>query len=219
MTVGVVPFSVEPSSLLFVYCSLNSTQVQSKTLNFSNNQNTTVPVTITQSWNHTAISLNTSPTTFTLSVSGSQNVTVSITINSSSVGLFSGSLTANTTNYSTTIPISVNSNSCSSAVPSIATVTIKSYSNSSYLVEKQAFTPIQNVTTAGSGWSPSSTVTFDIRFPNSTSVSGYPKNISTSGAGSFTDILSPTGLISGNYTAFANQSSTNSTTTFILRGC
>jgi uncharacterized protein (UPF0333 family) len=219
VTAGTVPFSVSPTSLSYSFCSSNSSQFQSLVLGFLGERNETISVTITQNWSAPGVGLNVSPTFFTLAAEELQNVTVNVTVGPSTIGTFSGSLTAATENYSTVIPIIATVSSCGGPTPLVSSLRITTFKNASYATEKQAFTPAENVTIIGGNWSPLSTVTLDIRNPSNASVSGYPKDVPTNATGGFTDSLAPGGLTSGLYTSIANQTVTVKSTTFTLRGC
>jgi len=219
--VGAVPFTINPTSLTYSFCTQPITQSQSQTLIYRNNQNASVDVNITTNWvNTSGESMSFSPSSFTLAFGSNQTVTVEFTLAGNSSGTFNGVLTSSATNYSTTAPIGATAQSCGGNVtPSVSRVVVKTYNDSTYTSEKTVFSPVQNVTITGTQWVPSSTVALNITNSSGSLMAGYPKDVSTDPAGTFIDIFDPSGLPSGIYTARATEAGVSRTFTFTLRGC
>ena len=218
---GVLPFTVSPASMSYDVCALGAQQTKSQKLLFTNQQNVSTPVSVTTTWVNGSVRLDYLPSSFTIPVGGSVNVSVDVTIDANTVGFFSGIIIANTTvgaNYSVPIPVTVQVVSCG-VVTGVTDVVVSTYKNSSYTTTKTAFGAAENVTLLASGWPPSSAVTLDVRYPNGTSVSGYPTSKIANGTGGFSDTFDAFGFPSGTYSAIANSSINTQSSTFILRGC
>lgn len=219
---GALPFTVSPPVIHYDVCAASFIQTRSETLVFANNQNMSTPVDVAAIWTNGSVNLSFSPSSFVLPFQGSQNVSVDIRIAPNTVGFFDGYLAANTTtgaNYAVAIPVTANIVACPVNVTGVARITVTTWKDSNYNVTKTAFGPVENVTISGTMWLYSAPLTIDIRYPDGTSVAGYPQTTVTNSTGGFVHVFNPSGLPSGNYTARANQSATVKTTTFVLRGC
>jgi len=98
-------------------------------------------------------------------------------------------------------------------------IIIKTYSNSTYTHEKLAFsTSTTNVTITTGNWTANSNISIDIKDPSSTSVSGYPKVVTTNSSGGYQDIWPIVGP-SGTYTVVTTDQIIVKNTTFSVLGC
>jgi uncharacterized protein (UPF0333 family) len=220
VSLGLTPFIIVPTYLSFTFCAQPYPQSSSQSLAYSNNQNISTQVQITADWANGSATMSYSPSSFNISFGGNQSVEINVTAAANITGTFSGVLFSNTTNYTATTPITVSVENCGGGVtPTVAQALVRTYSDSTYTVQKSAFNPVESVTLTGTQWVPSSTVTFDITNSSGSSMPGYPKGVSANPSGTFIDIFDPSGLPSGTYTAQASQAGVIKTSTFTLRGC
>ena len=216
--VGILPFIVVPSSLFYSMCAANTSQSSNAVLSFTNNLEAVTKIDIVKTWPHTSVTLALSDSSLTLAQGASYNVTVTVTAGANVTGTFSGTINANTTNYTMSIPVTVTVSPCY-ALPTIAYGAIDTFKNSSYTDSKFVFTPAETIQITGGNWTSNSQVTVDIKNPASASVSGYPKNVLSDGSGNINDSWNTANATAGAYTIYANQTGTTKSKIVTVKGC
>ncbi|QLJ53367.1 MAG: hypothetical protein Sv326_1192 [Candidatus Fermentimicrarchaeum limneticum] len=204
---------ISPTSVSVEMLPSNST---STGIRFTNLGPASLNVSLSVQWTHNGtvdMSLNT--TNFILASSGdavTNYALVSFQTNANTpLQLYSGKIAVSTnTTESAEIPLSVDV--VGTQVPTgVSYVVIETFKNSSYATQTTNFTLPVNAIITGSDWTPGA-VSIDIKDPSSTSVSGYPTQVTANSSGGFSHLWNPAGATPGQYTVVANQSTTNSTT-------
>jgi len=225
VSVGVAPFTVSPSSLLFEFCSLNTSQVQAKALTFTNYQNNSLNISLSLNFNVTGVNVSVSSNSLNLSATPSngsvKEITVTASVSPNVLGTYSGVIYASTVNYSTTVLITITASACGGGggpTTNVSYILIKTYKDSAYAVEKSAFDLPPNVTITTGNWSANVSLTLNILDPTNTSVSGYPKIVAANSTGGYSEITPIIGTV-GNYTIIVNDPYVNLTKTIQVNPC
>lgn len=216
--VGILPFIVVPSSLFYSMCAANTSQSSNAVLSFTNNLATITKIDLVKTWPSSSVNLTLSDSSLTLAQGESHNVPITVTAGANVAGTFSGTISANTTNYTMSIPVTVTVSACYS-LPSVAYGAIDTFKNSSYTDSKFVFTPAETIQITGGNWTSNSQVTVDIKNPASASVFGYPKNVPSDGSGNINDSWNTANATAGSYTIYANQTGTTKTKVITVKGC
>jgi len=225
--IGTADFSVSPSSLTFSFCQSNSSQSSSQNLTVTNLQNYSTNISLAVGWTYTNTTINISNSSLALGAYASQTIAATATLGANMTGTFSGSITANSSNTTTTIPVTISTLDCfctgqanvtNLTCTNVSYVRIKTYSNASYSQERLAFDLPPNATITTGNWTANTTITIDIKDPSNVSVSGYPANVVTNSTGGYATTWPAIGNY-GNYTIIVNTTFITANTTIQVTPC
>lgn len=213
--IGPAIFTASPTSIIFDFCSRNTSQFYIKEIKFTNLQNYSININLLLPWTHTNVTLNLSESSFSLPSTSSKNISVTANVNSNAVGTFSGSITATSGNASITIPVSVVVAQCA-ALPNISYVTIATFKDYSYTIPRNNFPFPPNITITTGNWTPSGSITIKIRDPSQSLV--YEDTKLTNTTGGYKLVWTSSRSL-GNYTIYVNDSEDTVNSTFGLVSC
>ena len=216
VSVGVPVFSASPTRVNLIICSPASQTNLTQNITFKNNVNETITIDIQKEWTASDVNLSVQDQ-LNLLPNESKEVELNFSISPNVIGIRSGTLIANTSienkSYSTKIEIYLNIVSCAGA--GVSYLVINTYKDSDYSIESSSFNLPLNVTIATGNWIPNSWITIDLRYPNASSVPGYPKSVQVNESGEYSEIWTALGPL-GNYTIYVNDSSRTVNRTFTL---
>ncbi len=233
--IGTTSLNAQPSYLYVHFFSQNQSQSSQNEVVFSNDGNSSLAVSLTlnfPSGNVSASLLNPADTGFSLNPGDSKPVWLNFTVAAGAFGSYSGTLYANASNgdeLTVDITVDVTGQVCTApycppSQPGGANCTpsymkIETFNDSNYKNFKEIFNLSEYITMGGSGWTPFSQITLDLRNPSGSSVSGYPKLVAVNSQGTFSDQWNSVGAPVGVYTVIANDSARQRNSTFSITTC
>ena len=150
--------------------------------------------------------------TFTLNVSSTADALGSY---------YDGYVTANTSTESVRMDVSIEVSSLPGggtvdASNNVSSIVVSTFKEPGRTTPKLIFYQALNITLVGTGWTQSASLTLNLTFPNSTSLSGYPTTFAANSSGGYLRYFNATGLPSGAYQLITNQSGVTKTSTITL---
>jgi len=229
--IGTLSLSAEPSLLSIHFFSKNSSQSSQRYVTFRNDGGSDIDVELKLNFTPGEVNAslsNPSDSSFSLPPSGYKEVGLDFNVAENAFGSYSGTLYANASNgdeLSIGMSVDVTSQICNVTSTSCGAkctpyyAVIETFNDSTYSTYKEIFDPSEYAIISGSGWEPSSRVTLDIKKPDGSSVSGYPKVIDVDPQGSFSDEWDTARSAVGLYTIHANDSTKGRDWTFSITTC
>ncbi|MCX6767416.1 MAG: hypothetical protein NTY90_01635 [Candidatus Micrarchaeota archaeon] len=234
VVIGMQSLAADPALLLTQAFASNATQNVQKTFNASNNGNSSLDVTAALAWSSGGVNVsfaNPSDSYFSLAPGASRSITLNEAVGANVMGSFSGSVLLNASNgEEATVYVVVEVSppycpSCPGCPPcggggneTVSWFEITTCPDASCTREQLVFDAGNDsqvdIFSTGS-WDRNSLLTINVSYPNGTSVPGYPKDVSTTFIGSFSDywVFAP-GAPNGTYTVRVNQSPYSNYTAF-----
>ncbi|QLJ52755.1 MAG: hypothetical protein Sv326_0580 [Candidatus Fermentimicrarchaeum limneticum] len=230
--IGTMSLSAEPGSLFVHFFSKNQSQSSQQSVVFKNDGESEMAAELNMEFPSGDVNVtfsNPSDTNFQLQPGESKEVLLDFNVAEGAFGSYGGMLYANSSNgdeLAVNIIVDVTSQICTTpSCPSAGMnctphyVVIETFNDSTYTNFKEIFDSSEYVTIGGSGWTPSSQITVDIKDPGGASVAGYPKLVTADQDGIFSEQWDTAGAITGTYTVHANDSTKKRSYAFDITAC
>ncbi|MEM4133757.1 MAG: hypothetical protein QXO35_03515 [Candidatus Micrarchaeia archaeon] len=217
VSVGTAQFSLSKYFVSLQLCGSSSPQYLNDTIQIINNNQEAIQVDAQVNFNSYYVNVTLSSYSFNIPVTESREANITFEISANTIGMFTGNILFNSSNYSVIVPIILDIQSCGGPTSNVSYILLETYKDPGYSIHYTNFSmpPLVNITTTG--WTPYSYITLDLR-NSSGSMPGYPKLVQTDSDGNYSEIWNATGM-PGSYTVYANYSIYNVNYSFVVNPC
>ena len=217
VAIGSSIFSLSPTGISDSYCSPAGLLIVSKDITIINNIDESIDVNMSIDWSDWAVNFTLSDYSVTIPSYDSTNITATFDILPNILGVYSGTITYSRGNYSVIMPVVISVESCAGG-DIVSYITVQTFNDSTYLYPASKFYLPRISTITTNGWVPNSAVTLDLKDPNNSSVSTFPKTVTVNSTGGYKEQWEVNGIF-GTYRVVVNSSGYNATTTFTVTPC